>query len=978
MSRLKYKVTELPLQKLSVNTQFEESDKKLIESFSVNTKFDTSKHTLGLYLYSPDNSLIEANNNYTKYSLLLNAASAGKEGSENITLDPVSDAVQAGFENGDIRLLYKFTDDLFSEDTKPIEFFIESLSPDRTEIRALTNQLTDRQITDYVASIKAKLDDGSFFSEFNLNFSTLESVIGINIDTEQTSKGLAVVFKLYKALDVNVNIKETFNVVNLISDSVFYEITSEYIQDEITFNNIKGPNFNIEVADENNNPTEFLSYNELLSYPVTNSYFELRSLFNEKSAQIAIDHSDYESFIHFSSAEERIRNFKYKLDLIHSYESSIQSIRQTGYTKMGITGSIDYYENLIEGVVNNFDHYDRYLYYESGSTAWPKSTNKRPYVNQLSSTTESTTYFNNRLVSASNYDTNNVDILTNTIPTFIREDSTNEAFSLFVNMIGHHFDNLWIYFKAVSDKYDADNRLNFGISKDLVKEAISSLGVKLYDSNQSLDNLFALFTGESYASGSETLTQLITAVSGSNNEHLQPVPKGDYLKEIYKRVYHNLPLILKGKGTERGIRALINSFGIPADILPIKIYGGKDRNANKFTNLNYVTSSLDKVRIENTGSYVTGSTLSKYASTLVRKSKYTDDLHLIEIGFDVNQPLNEYLTSRLPTDFNVDNYIGDPRDSSNPDYADLVKLRDNLLATEIEGAAFWDAITQTWSTYSDFWNADLIQRTPSAFVRLVKFFDNSIFRAVKDLIPARSTINTGVVVKPDILTRNKAKQVALSLENKIYTGSVQMAIITGSHGESFGYKDGFNTSYSSSIVTPKGRAPRNVSHQEPKFTGEFSGSLVIASDGELNTDNAFKKARQPIIDFNVTVFNLSLAIPPSCDLYMTATYLGDILNFYGEGEGVSNRGTVRQIYPETTTAISGAINVVNDFTVYEYVSVIAEGAYYGGGSYAGVFDGWYTEAQGSGSLITTGSTITITYDLQLASGSEYYANFEDE
>mgnify|MGYP006127822499 FL=1 len=436
-------------------------------------------------------------------------------------------------------------------------------------------------------------------------------------------------------------------------------------------------------------------------------------------------------------------------------------------------------------------------------------------------------------------------------------------------------------------------------------------------------------------------------------------------------------MILKGKGTERGLRALINSFGIPSDVLPIKIYGGQNRNQPKFTGENYVTSSIDKIRLENTGSYVTGSTLSRYTSVLNRDSKYSDDLHLIEVGFDINQPLNEYLKQQLPTNFNIDDYIGDPRDDGNSSYGELAKLRETLLGRDEDGAAIWEAITKQWEEYTDFWNADLIQRTPGAFIRLVKFFDNSVFRAIKDLIPARSTLNTGVVVKPDILTRNKAKQVQVSFENKIYTGSIQTNTITGSHGSSFGYKDKLNTNYSSSFVSPLGRVPRNVTDQSPKYSGEFSGSLVIASDTELNSANPFKKLAQPIIDFNITVFNLSLAIPPSCDLFLTATYVGDVLNFFGEGTGVNNTGTVRQIYPETTTAISGSLTVVNDFTQYEYVSVIAEGVTYGGGSYAGIFDGWYTLPQGSGSLVTSGSTITLTFDMQTVTGSNYYANFVD-
>jgi len=975
MSIFKYTVNEIPLDDLGTSKKLESKDDKLIQSFELNSTFDTSKHKLDLFVYSADNTFLQSVYDYPDYSALINSAGAGKDGILNVTLDPVNDARKLGFENGDIRLLYKFSDDLFSDDKRVKQFFIHSLSPDRTEIRALSNQLTDQEILEYSNSLSKKLNNGSYFSEFNLNFEKLVTSIGINVTTEKIDEGLALVIKLYRPLDNSIQVKDIFSVVELVSDSKYFEITSEYIEDKLKLNYIKGPNFSIDIVEDNFNPTEFFNYNELFSYPITSSYYELRSLFNEKSAQIAIDHTNYESFIHFSSAEERLRNFKYKLDLINSYQSSLTSVKSTGYTKTGATGSIDYYENLINGIVQNFDHYDRYLYFESSSTAWPKVNTQRPYTNQASTTNESITWFTNQIVTASNFDNTNVDILTNTIPTFIREDVQNNPYVMFVHMIAHHFDNLWVYFQAVSDKYDADNRLNFGISKDLVKEAVESLGLKLYNSNQNLDNLFSLLTGESYSSGSELITQVVTAVSGSGSDYLQPMPKDNYLKEVYKRIYHNLPLILKAKGTERGIRALINSFGIPKDILPVKIYGGKDTNTDKFTNQNFVTSSLGKVRLDNTGSLISGSTLSKYSSVRTRNSKYSDDLHTVEVGFSITKLLDDYLESRLSSSFHIDDYIGDPRDSSTTEYYELQKLRTQIYEQDENlESNIWNFINSNWEDYQAYWGRDDVFRTPSAFIRLIKFFDNSVFRVIKDLVPARTTINTGVIVKSDILTRNKAKQVSVSLENKIYTGSISVGDITGSHGDSFGSTLEYNTNYSASILTPKGYAPRNESYQTPKFTGEFSGSLVIASDGELNKANTFKKGAQPIIDFNLTVFNLSLPIPPSCDLFLKATYVGDIINFYGE----DGKGTVRAIYPETVAATSGSINLIVDYTLYEYASAVAEGAAYGGGGYFGVFDGWYTEPQGSGSLVTTGSTITVTYDLQLASGSEYYANFFDE
>jgi len=46
MSLIKYKVTELPLEQLSFNSELKEKDKRLIESFSVNENFIQANTTL--------------------------------------------------------------------------------------------------------------------------------------------------------------------------------------------------------------------------------------------------------------------------------------------------------------------------------------------------------------------------------------------------------------------------------------------------------------------------------------------------------------------------------------------------------------------------------------------------------------------------------------------------------------------------------------------------------------------------------------------------------------------------------------------------------------------------------------------------------------------------------------------------------------------------------------------------------------------
>jgi surface protein len=58
------------------------------------------------------------------------------------------------------------------------------------------------------------------------------------------------------------------------------------------------------------------------------------------------------------------------------------------------------------------------------------------------------------------------------------------------------------------------------------------------------------------------------------------VPTSDINKEQYKRIYHNLPLLLKKKGSTQGLKDLITTFGVPDTILRVNEFGGKDKNPN--------------------------------------------------------------------------------------------------------------------------------------------------------------------------------------------------------------------------------------------------------------------------------------------------------------------------------------------------------------------------------------------------------------
>lgn len=898
MADITYRASQESPQNIPGFEQYQDSDKNLVTSYQVNSLFDSTKNFVELHILDLADTLLQSEYDYTEYTLLANAQSAGKEGASVLTIDPIQDALSYGFAFGGVKVLYHFLNDLYTSDKSSLDFYIDSISPDRTELRLLTQKLTPEQIVSYTNSIKSRLLDQSDFSEFRLNFKKNNVLIAVNIDTLDSVNGKAVIIKLYEPLPADIDKKAILNIVESISDSVAYELDYEVAEEAPASLTLRSPNFSLDLQEYNIVPTEYFNYDELLSYKVNNANSEIYSMINEKGVDLSIDYSDYSNFIHFSSAQERLLNFKYKVDLLTQYSQSLSTIKGVTGGLQGVSGSTIYYENLYQGILNNFDHYERFLYYESGSNSWPKSNSTKPYINLPSKdpvtgipTPEVTAWFNEALTNSIAYDTSNYNILTQTIPTYISDDENNQNYLTFIYMIGQHFDNLWIYGKAVTDKYDADNRLNHGISKDLVGEALKNFGVKLYTSNKSTEDLFSTFIGQAYQSGSEVINTYITGSLTGSNTPIQPTSYDGYQKEVQKRIYHNLPLLLKSKGTERGLRALINCFGIPSDILKIKLYGG--RNIDKtpfFGDYQYYTSSLDKVRLDHTGSITSGSTLSQYTSIVHRDYKYTDDLHNIEVGFSPTDNVDNYIISQSASTFNIDNYIGDPRDLSLDSYSGLSTVAQSILG-------------------------NLDQYNLQDYVRLIKFFDNVIFKMIKDFIPARAIADTGIIIKPNLLNRSKAKSINVSgSQSELeYFATIDTAFISGSDGGVYENSRVFSTNYTASVQTPIGTSSLSYNEEQAKYNGELSGSHIVISTGEWNASNLYKELQVTSATFDIKLWNspgnqcvLYLQTPPS---YITPIQEYGVGQFFG---GVKTNTT----YIATVGLASAPVVFPHRFTGY--------------------------------------------------------------
>jgi len=558
-------------------------DESLISNSVEEITFDPSQDYLEYFILDLNSNILSSNLMYPGYKIQDNI----------IAIDPQKDLESQGFNEGQYYTLYNFLRRKLSSSPSST-LYIQDISSDRTELRLNTTQISNVDIVDLTTQLATDIANASgTYQDFYLDFGDNKLIIATNIALDNSNPlDPTVLIKLYEPLPSNFTFQNKCWVVEQIAESKSYRIELTTVFDFSTqLNYLNSPNFNLDIKDKINSSTVYQNYNNMSqNTSVLGSgslIYQINSLLVEKGVEINIDYTDYSEFVHFSSAQTRLENFYYKLALIeqYSYSSSITNNTSSYYS----SGSQIIYNNKINEIITNFDGYEYFLYFNSESYAWPKTNSTPPYVNYSTTDIIATTWLTDQTVSASLYDEENADALINAIPSYLKNDSQNAKYELFVQMIGQHFDNVWVYLKDITNKFDADNRVDYGISKDMVAQAIKDLGINIYQNNFSEADIYTALIGLTpsgstlllpFATGSlpaPTGFEYIDTFVTSSNSIL---PLDDVNKEIYKRIYHNLPILLKKKGTPEGLRLLINLYGIPDTILRINEFGGKSNEDN--------------------------------------------------------------------------------------------------------------------------------------------------------------------------------------------------------------------------------------------------------------------------------------------------------------------------------------------------------------------------------------------------------------
>jgi hypothetical protein len=424
-------------------------------------------------------------------------------------------------------------------------------------------------------------DDSDIETFFDINpnelFTDKQVKTGANIkffdDTILSDSITNVIVKLYKPLNPNLESSEC-RIDRLTNDSYIERILVYPGVDIIPFDDFSPPNFNIDTATYGNSQgTELKNFNQLLDANLTTSQQIIDKYISSSFGEIDvnINYNELPNFVHFSSATERVKNFKYKLQLIEGFDTRIATLERVSGSQ-ALT-NISQSRTRKNNVISGFDGFEKFLYYESTGSLythyssseyivnpWPKQT---VYPLKLEPSTSSTAinYYNSLIDTCTTYDVLNDARLTKTIPISIANDSLNADYVLFVDMIGQHFDITWSYINKLTTLSTREEHPHDGIPNELLYNVAKSAGWKLTHGKQTSDLW-------EYALGTDQNGNPIQSGSLVSKSHEQ------INNEVWRRIVNNLPYLLKTKGTSRSVKAIIATYGIPQTFLNIKEYGG--------------------------------------------------------------------------------------------------------------------------------------------------------------------------------------------------------------------------------------------------------------------------------------------------------------------------------------------------------------------------------------------------------------------
>ena len=421
----------------------------------------------------------------------------------------------------------------------------------------------------HLASFESN-DKQIIIANWNTDFSTFTKFKKDNLGNQVPDGDInkSVVLKLYEPLPTDINQNDSLWISEIkalpILQSVI--ITGNAVDNCIP---LRAANFNVDFDFVAGQSTGFESYDNLILSGSTSSQELVDKYLVENFIDVKginIDYTNFSNFVKYSSAVERLANFRYKKELIELYDAKIELL-STSSILPTVQLDIEKYKNNKTNLVTGFDGWENYLtqsIFTGSFITTFNTTTWQPVTYNNTTNNLYTTYF----TDATDYDKQNVNSLKNNIPLHIVDDIGNLDYLLFLDMIGNYFDIIWAYIKGMSDQKKIAENSSDGIEDSLLFQYLKSFGwnAKNINSNKQLwDYTFG------YNNDGITNTLTSDEFLGENTSIITPEKA---TSQIWRRIANNLPYLLKHKGSIRGINALLTCYGIASSNLSIMEFGG--------------------------------------------------------------------------------------------------------------------------------------------------------------------------------------------------------------------------------------------------------------------------------------------------------------------------------------------------------------------------------------------------------------------
>ena len=240
-----------------------------------------------------------------------------------------------------------------------------------------------------------------------------------------------------------------------------------------------------------------------------------------------------------------------------------------------------------------------------------------------------------------------------------------------------------------------------------------------------------------------------------------------------------------------------------------------------------------KIRIENNALSGSGANLSINKRYDVSSNDFAPlDSPKVGIYFSPTDVVNEdIILSFANLDFNE--YLGDPRDNFKLQYSELKDASNEYF--------------QKYSGKNNFWD----------YMRLIKYYDQSLFKQMRKLLPARSKAHMGTVIEPNIFERSK---VAVQRNHPSFT---QPQYEKNINLTNFHFNDNSNNEQSHSVLKIETEYPNyegtidsSQTFEKPSlykfgFDDNYDDrAIYVSASVKFGTDRVFQEVTGSVVENN--------------------------------------------------------------------------------------------------------------------------------